>query len=634
MGKGRKRKGAGAPSGSKPAVAAPARLSGPPATPLVNALAKTESTRFEGRSDAFDRVPREYRAQVVGRSQRQFIKAPDLKIWIQEWIERVDSRSPFTTDGLRLIEARIDWRLISNSGVDEGIIRPVIGAGGWPLIPGSGIKGLFRRACPTSRLQRWCGSPCVAGDSPCAAGDLKPGILRFHGAWPSDASWMKGLLDLAHPQQNWQVGFTNGGEDHPAFGVVSLYAPELQVGLSCTDPSITTAEWGEVEQTLRQALRQGIGGRTCVGYGSTGRLDRDPLFQCGLAGQGPIAKLLDGTAEFRPTMFRAAIRGMALRLFGGLCDSTTAQQVVGELFGSLSKLERQNVGLLATAYTDAYTELDSFRKGSWEQDVYATTGCLQWRLTRRCRGGEREELLLRDLLAALHGLTMSLGGFGRGWRRPDHRIFWSHYPRRPLGCHWQWLEPDQLPRWVDVQSADDLSRLLRRARELAAQWLQATGGSKGRPAPWREVIDPDYMRLWIRTASSNDDAVLVDWFHAELKGSVLGGKMNRVGRLWNRLLPLRSGGQTAPVAERKASPMARPASPTARPAALARGGAMARPSAARQAPSPRGEVSIPVHQGPFLETVVLFPDQREAPDFIQSMTRGKGADEGFRPVLF
>lgn len=616
----------------QPAAAAPARLSGPPATPLLNALTTAEPIMLEGSSDAFDRVPREYRAQVAGRSQRQYIRSKDpqdsdLNIWIRQWVERVDPRSPFHTDGLRLMEARVDWRLISNSGVDEGIIRPVIGAGGWPLIPGSGIKGLFRRACPPSRLQRWCGSPC-------AAGDLKPGILRFHGAWPSDASWMNGLLDVAHPQQNWQVGFNNGGEGHSAFGVVSLYQPKLQVGLSCTDPSITTAEWDEVEQTLRQALREGIGGRTCVGYGSTGSLDRDLLFQCSLAGQGPAAKLLDGTAEFRPTMFRAAIRGMALRLFGGLCDSTTAQQVVGKLFGSLSKLEGQNVGLLATAYTDATTDLGSFGKGSWEQPIYATTGRLQWRLTRRCRGGEREELLLRDLLAALHGLTMSLGGFGRGWRRPDHRIFWSHYTKTPLGCHWQWREPDQLPRWVDVQSADDLSRLLRRARELAGQWLQATGGSKGRPAPWREVIDRDHMRLWIRTASNNEDAVLVDWFHAELKGSVLGGKMNRVGRLWNRLLPLRSGGQSAPVAERQASPLARPASPTARPAALTRGGAMARPSTARQPASPRGEVSIPVHQGPFLETVVLFPDQREAPGFIQSMTRGKGADEGFRPVLF
>jgi hypothetical protein len=67
---------------------------------------------------------------------------------------------------------------------------------------------------------------------------------------------------------------------------------------------------------------------------------------------------------------------------------------------------------------------------------------------------------------------------------------------------------------------------------------------------------------------------------------------------------------------------------------MARGAAMARPSAGRQQAAPRGNVSIAVHQGAFLEFVVLFPDQREAPAFVDSMTRGKGAEAGFRSVRF
>ncbi len=572
-------------------------------------------------------MPREYRAQAPGRCQRQFIKSKDpqtsdLYLWIQEWVERVDRRSLFSTGGLHIAEIQIDWRLISNSGVDEGIIRPVIGAGGWPLIPGSGIKGLFRRVCPVARLQRWCGSPC-------ASGDLSPGILRFHGAWPTDVGWTNGLLDVAHPQQNWQVGFNNGRDPHSAFGVVSLHQPRLQVGLSSTDPSISAAEWEEIDHTLRLALQQGIGGRTCVGYGSSGALDGDLVFQCGLCGQGPAAKLLDGTAEFRPTMFRAAIRAMALRLFGGVSDANTAMGVVDRLFGSLSGPEGQNVGLLATAYTEASTELGSYGQGNWQQPIYATTGRLQWRLMRACRHGESEQLL-RDLLAALHGLTMTLGGFGRGWRRPDHRIFLASYGKTPLGTHWQWCEPDQLTRWIDIQTADDLSRLLQRARDLAERWLQVTGQRPGQPAGWREVLHPDRMRLWLRTASNAEDAELVHWFHGELKRTALGGQMNQVGRLWNRLLPLRSAGSGAV----SATPTVRPASPMARPAALARGTAMARPSSGRQQPAPSGEVSIAVHQGAFLEFVALFPDQREAPAFIDSMTRGKGAEAGFRSVRF
>lgn len=562
----------------------------------------------------------EFRAQVQGRCQRQYIKKPenqtpgwrsDLQIWIDEWTERVDGTSPFSTDGLRIVEAQIDWRLISNSGVDDGFIRPVIGAGGWPLIPGSSIKGLFRRACPPERLLRWCGSPC-------AEGDLSPGILRFHGAWPTeasstaDSSWTHRLLDVAHPQQNWQVGFTNGNENHSAFGIASLYRPRLRIGLSSTDLSISEREWGEVVDTLRQALRAGIGGRSCVGYGSSGRLSRDVVFECALEGQGPAAKLLDLTPEFRPTMFRAAIRGMALRLFGGLTDEITARQVVGRLFGSLSREEGQNVGLLATAYTDSTFSLGS-SGGGWKQPIYATSGRLQWRRTRGCCEGEAEALLA-ELLAALHGITMSLGGFGKGWRRPDHRIFFPGYGKTPIGCHWQWQEVEKLPTWIDVQSAEDLIRLLQRSRRVATRWLESTGQRTGGSAPWREVIDPPRMAIWTRRAEDPIDAEAIHWFHRprdgeprrdprDLRKSELAGKVNKVGMIWNRLLPIREGSGGNPIAgvARAASAMARPSR------------AMARPSTSRQAPSaPRGEVSIVAHSGPYLESLVLHQPHRDS----------------------
>lgn len=607
-------------------------MSGVPASPLFDSLPRPRDLEIDLSEPAIrERVPMEYRAQAQGRCQRQFIQKPKnhppgwrspIQVWIDEWTERVDSKPPFNSEGLRTAEVQIDWRLISNSGVDEGFIRPVVGAGGWPMIPGSGIKGLFRRACSAERQLRWCGSPC-------AAGDLTPGILRFHGAWPADAGWMAGLLDVAHPQQDWQVG-RGKGKSGGAFGVVSLHRPKLLIGLSSSDPSTSEEEWQEIEATLRRALEQGIGGRTCVGYGSSGTISGDVLFECALEGQGPAAKLLDGSAEFRPTMFRASIRGMALRLFGGLCDESTARKVVGRLFGSLSREEGQNVGLLATAYTDATSELGSYGRGNWQQPTYATRGRLQWRLMRRCRGGEGEALLI-ELLAALHGLVMTLGGFGKSWRRPDHSIFYSHYGKTPIGCHWQWREVAQLPRWIHVQSAAELTELLRRSREVAGRWLEATGASAGGQARWREVIHPQAMKIWIRRASDADDAEVVHWFHHELKGTELGGKVNRVGRLWNRLLPLLEGpsASNGSPAGRPANPMARPANPMARPSA------MARPSTSRAAaPPPRGAVSIAAHPGPFLESVVLFPEQRESPAFIRTMHEGKGKEAGFRPVSF
>lgn len=635
-----------------------------PGTPLLDSIRQT-GHRETLNTEESHRVPMEYRAQVRGRCQRQYSSTPDdapigwrsdLQIWIDQWVERVDGHSPFSPVGLRIVEVQIDWRLISNSGVDEGVIRPVIGAGGWPLIPGSGIKGLFRRACTPERQLRWCGSPC-------ASGDLSPGILRFHGAWPdqqtnsAEPQWTHGLLDVAHPQQNWQVGFRNGREKHNAYGVASLFRPRLKIALSTTLATMDEAEWEEVIDTLKQSLRTGIGGRTCAGYGTTGRLSGDVLFQCGVEGQGPAAKLLDGTPEFRPTMFRAAIRGMALRLFAGLTDAKMAMQVVGRLFGSLSQEEGQNVGILATAYTDPEVYLDYYRQGNWSQPIYATSGLLQWRQMREAARGE-DLALLTELLAALHGLTMSLAGFGRSWRRPDHRIFYpsyykQHRPKPLIGCHWQWSEPKQLPPWLLVQSPRELAQLLQRARKLASRWLQVTQAVTAVPGGWREVIQPQRMMIWTREANSPLDACAIEWFHwkpgsgeqdmdtdpRELKGDDLGGSIKQVSRIWNRMLPiytpsevskslsaqLGSSAVARPAAAiaRPANPMARPDAATARPSAVAGG----RSAPNRRPQAPQGDVSITLRSERFLEILVLFPEKQLSPAFIAMMDRG--ADAGF-----
>lgn len=635
----------------------PQRSSSPgggiPASPLLDSLQNASSLARALPLDKGERVPIEFRAQVPGRAQRQYIKKPDhapegwksdIQHWIEQWIERIDAEVPFSAEDLHIVEAQIDWRLISNSGVDEGIIRPVIGAGGWPLLPGSSIKGLFRRGSPADRVQRWCGSPC-------ASGDLRPGLLRFHGAWPANVNWTQGLLDVAHPQQNWQVGFSNGRERHSAFGIVSLHRPLLKIALSSTKP-LDDSEWLEIDATLKRALERGLGGRTVAGYGSTGRIEGDVLFQCGLEGQGPAAKLLDGTAEFRPTMFRAAIRGMALRLFGGLTDERTALQVVGELFGSLSREEGQNIGLLATAYTDGQASLGRFGSGSWVQPVFATSGQLQWRQARRLRKGE-DAVLLAELLAQLHGLVMTLGGFGRGWRRPDHRIFAPWYTRTPIGTHWQWLTPSDLPKGMHVQSAEDLERLLHRAQAAARLWLAAMNRKPGDPAAWREVMAPDRVAIWSRHATDPEDAVAVGWFHdapepdqegnknpLDLKKTDIGGRVNLVGRIWNRMLPLYDkGGGFRPMAPSSDAPLdrpsgpsgafARPPSPFARPSG--RGSATARPRQQELS----GPVSIDAWQGPYLESVVLFVDPRDRGHGPALRRRlDEGADGGFRRIRF
>jgi len=542
----------------------------------------------------------EYRAQVKGRCQRHFIQKrprddPNFRQysehWLAEWLSGVGSENPFAKHGLHLVEVWVDWRVLSNSGMDEGFIRPVIAAGGWPLIPGSSIKGLFRRACSEEQRELWCGNLWGAEQQ-------QPGLLRFHGAWPADDRWRTGLLDVVHPQQNWQVGtpdqfgqFDDGC--HSAYALVSLLKPHLQIGISSARRELSEQEWSDVDATLQRALASGIGGRTSTGYGRSQVLGEPVLFSCVLGGQGSAPKLFDGTEEFRPIMFRSAIRGMALRLFGGVTTEERARKAVDQIFGGLGDGEAAQLGLLEMAYTHSMLQLDG--------PVFTTSGLLQWRVQRAVAAGESEETL-RKLLAALHGLTMALAGFGRTWRRPDHRIFKPRYTRTPIGCHWQWLDSGALPKGIHVQSGRDLERLLREARGLARQWLGIPGSTPFVLPPWREVMAPERMMVWVREASRAEDAKVIHWFHeAPLKRSDLTGRLQnqriddlptRVGRIWNRLLPL-DGGPQAPAQGSIASAMARPVRRSA-------------PNAAAP-PASRSQAVYEPHRGRFLETVVLFP---------------------------
>jgi CRISPR-associated protein Cmr6 len=524
----------------------------------------------------------EYRAQLQNRCTRQFAKCGDAETWVHEWLAAASSHSPFFIGSLRVFKVSVDWRLITNSGIDADFIRPVIAAGGWPVIPGSSIKGLFRRAfCNASpdekrsgrhKVERWCGSQSTNSAEYSDAD--RQGILRFHGAWPANDSWRRRLLDVAHPQEAWQLWRNpdhNGKIHHNANAVISLFQPELCIALSSSDPTITNEEWQDVMLTLRRSLELGLGGRTCATYGSSRTLTKNVIFECGLEGQGSLSTLLSSrTPEFRPNLFRASIRSMAMRLFGGLCGDNHAQNIVGELFGSIVTIgggrSGPTRGLVDFVYTDCTFDAGVGGTGRMEGPVFAASGLLQWRLNTSSLSPTKKEVLV-NLLRSLHALTFTLGGFGRGWRRPDHRIFMPNYflgpdPKPPIGCHWQWRDSVLISNYpgLAVQSVDDLQSLLQSARQHAREWIGTSLPTQ--VASWREVIHPDFMNVWVRDTKSQLDAKAIHWFHQALpdgvregyrdprmlKNTYLSGRIEadrrnnlrmllQVGQVWNRMLP-------------------------------------------------------------------------------------------------
>ncbi|NJM98589.1 MAG: RAMP superfamily protein [Phormidesmis sp. RL_2_1] len=494
--------------------------------------------------DAAKKVPMMYRAQVEGRSQLQRLvpqaEKQDAMRWAEEWISETYPVPPQFSSSVQTRTYALTWRFITNGGQDDGIIRPVIGARGWPFYPGSSMKGIFRQACTAAQADKYCGK----------ADDQSPGILRFHGGYPTTDSWTENLVDLVHPQQDRQVkkeGKTS------AFIQISLYQPELQFGISSTVSDEETS-WETVWQIWEKAIASGLGSRVSAGYGQAENAKGDLLYRVGLKGQGQAAKLIDEIGEFRPNVFRAGIRGHALRIFGGLTDADTAENLVEGLFGGISG-GSGTVGLLSMAFQTSALEMGSYGTDAYAQPTYDVEGTLRWLITRSVTDDKRQALTL--LIESLTRFAMAFGGFGKSWRRADHRLIYPDYydqGRKPLiGCHWQWSGNRALVRENRIRQLSQVATCIESVRQAAQAWMTLQG-VKINPqhcADWREAWHPNTVQVWGRVAQDIEDSEAVGWLHGPyqrrdrtlgtteqtIKQSSVTGQLGEIGRLWHRMYP-------------------------------------------------------------------------------------------------
>ncbi|KAM3095045.1 hypothetical protein ACKFKF_25775 [Phormidesmis sp. 146-12] len=499
------------------------------------------------------KVPMMFRAQVNGRCQLQRIvkdEEPDAVLWADEWVDKVYPELPDAGEQVQTRTYTITWRLITNSGLDDSAIRPVIGARGWVFYPGSSMKGLFRRACTSEQAALYCGNL------------EQPGILRFQGGYPIDTTWTKGLVDIVHPQQGWQV--EDQAKKSSAFAQISLYKPTLRFGISSSAKAVN---WAEVWQIWERAIATGLGSRVAAGYGhvetgsntvSQGTVSQGlkVLYRTRIKGQGQAPKLLNGESEFRPNLLRSGLRGHALRIFGGLTDAKTATRLVETLFGGVSG--HGVVGLVGLRFQESRLALPRFQEGtSYEQIRYEVEGELSLVLARELLDPTQEETLKR-LLEKLMQFAMVLGGFGKSWRRSDHRLFFEDYydhPKPLIGCHWQWVGDRALGRDVQVRSPEKLGEFVDKVRQAAEDWMRLQG-EVSRPewaAEWREAWHPRSVQVWGRLAKSVDESEAIRWFHGAYQEKILGvqregslyrsqsatmtGKVGQIGRLWHRMYP-------------------------------------------------------------------------------------------------
>jgi len=504
--------------------------------------------------DIAKKVPMIFRAQVDGRCQlqriRQNVEEQDVERWASEWVEKTYPYPPEFGNDVQVKSYSINWRFVTNAGQDDGIVRPVIGARGYPYYPGSSMKGAFRRCCTNEQAQRYCGRELDNGN-------FAPGILRFHGGYPVDNSWQNRLVDLIHPQQDWQV--KQDEKSSGAFAQISLYKPTLKFGIS-SSISLDASEWETIWQIWEQALSAGIGCRVSAGYGQPQTRTDNLPYQPQLKGQGMASKLLNGEGEFRPNMFKAALRGHALRLFGGMTTAEQAEALVRELFGGVQ--DGATVGLLNVTFqfSPDNLEIGEFGRGPYASPTYDVEGQLCFSLTQNLPEDQRKALI--QLLKALTRFAMVFGGFGKSWRRADHRKFYPEYYNqeegKPLiGCHWEWSGDGSLINNTryGIRKLEQVPEFLeQKVRTPVKEWMRLRGVEPtldNYASHWREAWHPNNVQFWGRVAEEAEDCQAVEWLHRPYRPAIsrgdtpgtiyqsfVTGKIGQIGRLWHRMYPV------------------------------------------------------------------------------------------------
>ncbi|MEY3868760.1 MAG: hypothetical protein RLZZ338_2651 [Cyanobacteriota bacterium] len=523
-------------------------------------------------------IPLMFQAQLKDRGKIQYAGDPEpASKWVRQWLKccppipeedqedvpiwqrgRVTQsvvKMPRFGKDVQSKEYTFNWRFVTNSGQDEDVIRPVIGAKGLPFYPGSSMKGAFLRCCTDEQAMKYCGGKLSEQDT-------KPGILRFHGGYPVDMSWGKQecLVDVIHPQEKRQV---MDGSTTSANVQISLYKPTLNFGISSTQ-KLEQKEWNEIWKIWEKSLGLGLGSRVSAGYGYVENIeDQDRvLISVNLRGEGLTSLLLNKTSEFRPNMFKATLRGHTLRLLAGLTDQQTAQRLTKELWGGITeggdKTKGAIVGLLGIGFTiDSPNNLilgehkyypNGGRNPSFMPTYNLKSGKLDILLMKDTLP-EEERKLLKKLVTRLIKFTLLLGGFGKSWRRVDHRLFYPSYfnnnDKPMIGCHWQFTEESK-DLYVTAATKDlkNISKFLEDTRKVIIDWLQLKGvDTRTYVKDWRESFCSEKVEIWGRIAKDKNDSKAVSWFHEDysqnrsIKKKSLTGKMGQIGRLWHRMYP-------------------------------------------------------------------------------------------------
>jgi CRISPR-associated protein Cmr6 len=527
-------------------------------------------------------IPLMFQAQIKERGNIQYVgdqDQPKYRKWVDEWVDGCPSQPevedtsiplalrrpvqsmvsfPQFDSTIKTYSYQIRWRILTNSGQDEALIRPIIGAKGIPFFPGSGMKGAFRKACPKEKQIRYCG-----GDFIDERGNKRttPGILRFHGGYPIDMTWAADrnrLVDLAHGQQAYQVMKDKKEKGDNANVQISLYKPKFKFGISSAVIPTDSQEWKEIKQIWEKALGYGLGSRVSASYGYVEEVnysDDRTLLSIYLNGKGVSSQLLSKTPEFRPNMFKATLRGHTLRILGGLIDARTAIDLTNKIWGGIPERGEggeATVGSIGVEFSlddDEYLQLDEhIYYSEARKKIVVPLYDLNYGKLKLIRiSNVKPEL--ENFLISLIKFSVLFGGFGKSWRRVNHQEFYPSYfenDNKPMiGCHWSLTSASQDFLVYPEPNLEGITNFIETIRTQAIAWIISEMGTyqSKHVREWREAWHPSKVQIWGRVTDKKKSIAIL-WFHGNyqdektIKKSILTGEIGKIGRIWHRMYPV------------------------------------------------------------------------------------------------
>ena len=386
------------------------------------------------------------------------------------------------TDGVTIL-ATFNWRL--RVGGTRGfrelllpVFHPVFGV---PYLPSSSLKGAARA---------WARGHGTPDEVKKILGMLEGKIAKAAKVEFLDAFPLKPCLsvDVATPQWQWQGDDAKyKPEPHP---LLSMEQPEILIGLRPTRP-----EYAKylplVKEWLENALKVGIGSRVSSGYGKAlGQITALPhskswefeLWTQGLYGSEPPSKEnhYQGQVEFRPTAVRGILRYWFRSIAMNLYPASRAKDLEDVVFGKLSQPGQSSISVRSNPPST--------------QDPYHYTGRIIL---------EAKEQKYLNVLEQLLLLASSLGGFGRGSRRPLHLL-----DGKMRGC--DWTVGEQLA--FDRQQWTTLIENVKTAFQAIDPNLGSHNISPGEPrSRHQDVLDANAQIWLVKSLGQLAPSQVQDW---------------------------------------------------------------------------------------------------------------------------